>query len=395
MSDIRVVRQQEIGYSERGDSVYSTEAYIKVLASFRKGALRILKGAPLSVFFCVACHEADDTPGASTRGMESETGYSHPTVIEAVKFLTAPEHRFIEKIGQEADGTNIFRVAAYAWFGTKAQGSSIPAEPRRDRASSIRQSPSPSGRGGKNILPPEKVLPPSVVVEVTSSLKGSDLTSTSEVRARVKKILSEAGFYGKPLDQLSGILEDERAERWARWISWAEEYARDTYRSPAGMALYQLTQDPQAEPLDDVPDDYGNGIRFGRHCLATSEPTSVSESELMSPRNDAVAEMAAEPAASPAYRERYAAGEMHAEDIWTATLGEIQLRMTKATFDTWVRPTWALGWDGDQLVVGVHSPYAIEWLEHRLDTTIKRILAGIVERPVEIRYEVAAKGARR
>ena len=43
--------------------------------------------------------------------------------------------------------------------------------------------------------------------------------------------------------------------------------------------------------------------------------------------------------------------KMNAQDIWHATLGELQLQMTKATFDTWVRPTHALAYADGSLVV--------------------------------------------
>lgn len=44
---------------------------------------------------------------------------------------------------------------------------------------------------------------------------------------------------------------------------------------------------------------------------------------------------------------------MTAEQVWTAALGELALQMTKATFDTWLRPTRALRREGDVLVIGV------------------------------------------
>ncbi len=90
----------------------------------------------------------------------------------------------------------------------------------------------------------------------------------------------------------------------------------------------------------------------------------------------------------------------NANDIWHGTLGELQLQMTRATFDTWVRPTHALGWENGHdastptLVVGVQSPYAKEWLENRLNTTVQRTVTGIVGKAVEIRYEVASAGVR-
>jgi chromosomal replication initiator protein len=79
---------------------------------------------------------------------------------------------------------------------------------------------------------------------------------------------------------------------------------------------------------------------------------------------------------------------MNARDIWHATLGELQLQMTKATFDTWVRPTHALAYSEGTLVVGVQSEYAKEWLENRLHTTIQRTVVGITGEPTEVRYVV-------
>lgn len=79
---------------------------------------------------------------------------------------------------------------------------------------------------------------------------------------------------------------------------------------------------------------------------------------------------------------------MNAQDIWHATLGELQLQMTKATFETWVRPTHAIYYQDGAMTVGVHSPYAKEWLENRLHATIQRTVTGIVGRSVEVHYVV-------
>jgi chromosomal replication initiator protein len=86
---------------------------------------------------------------------------------------------------------------------------------------------------------------------------------------------------------------------------------------------------------------------------------------------------------------------MNANDIWHATLGELQLQMTKATFDTWVRPTHAIAYCDGEMTVGVHSPYAKEWLENRLHTTIARTVTGIVGQSVQVRYIVKDKNAAR
>lgn len=86
---------------------------------------------------------------------------------------------------------------------------------------------------------------------------------------------------------------------------------------------------------------------------------------------------------------------MNAQDIWHATLGELQLQMTKATFDTWVRPTHAIEYNNGAMTVSVHSAYAKEWLENRLQATIQRTVTGIVGESVSIRYVVKDKNASR
>lgn len=86
---------------------------------------------------------------------------------------------------------------------------------------------------------------------------------------------------------------------------------------------------------------------------------------------------------------------MNAQDIWHATLGELQLQMTKATFDTWVRPTHAIDFNDGAMTVGVHSSYAKEWLENRLQATIQRTVTGIVGEPVKIQYIVKDKNGPR
>ncbi|MFQ6059084.1 MAG: chromosomal replication initiator protein DnaA [Anaerolineae bacterium] len=84
---------------------------------------------------------------------------------------------------------------------------------------------------------------------------------------------------------------------------------------------------------------------------------------------------------------------MDARQIWQAALGELQLQMTKATFDTWLKGTYALAYEDGSFVIAVHNTYAKEWLENRLYSPIKRTLTGIVGRAVEMKFVVRAKTA--
>ena len=79
---------------------------------------------------------------------------------------------------------------------------------------------------------------------------------------------------------------------------------------------------------------------------------------------------------------------MNAERAWEAALGQLQLDLPRASFDTWVRDTELLTYEDGTLVVGVQNPYARDWLEDRLLASVKKILAGLMGRTVEVRFVI-------
>ncbi|MCG3208240.1 MAG: Chromosomal replication initiator protein DnaA [Anaerolineae bacterium] len=79
---------------------------------------------------------------------------------------------------------------------------------------------------------------------------------------------------------------------------------------------------------------------------------------------------------------------INADHVWQTTLGQLQLQMTRATFDTWVKDTRIISHNDDQLVIGTKNPFAKDWLENRLTTTISRTVANVLGRPVAIQFEV-------
>jgi len=79
---------------------------------------------------------------------------------------------------------------------------------------------------------------------------------------------------------------------------------------------------------------------------------------------------------------------MRPEQVWQAALGELQLQLTKSTFDTWLRDTDYLSYEDGVFVIGVENAYAKDWLENRLLSTIKRTLTGVTGRATEVRFVV-------
>ncbi|HVM70537.1 MAG TPA: chromosomal replication initiator protein DnaA [Anaerolineales bacterium] len=79
---------------------------------------------------------------------------------------------------------------------------------------------------------------------------------------------------------------------------------------------------------------------------------------------------------------------MDAKQAWQSALGQLQMEMPKASFDTWVRDTEVASYEDGQFTISVHNAYARDWLESRLSSTVSRLLMGIMNRSVEVAFVV-------
>ncbi len=66
----------------------------------------------------------------------------------------------------------------------------------------------------------------------------------------------------------------------------------------------------------------------------------------------------------------------------------MQLQVTKANYQTWLKDTIGLSCKNDEFVVGVPNTFTVEWLERRLRHLIKKTLSGIIGSPVEVEFQV-------
>lgn len=79
---------------------------------------------------------------------------------------------------------------------------------------------------------------------------------------------------------------------------------------------------------------------------------------------------------------------MKAEQAWQAALGQLQMDMPKAAFETWVRDAELISYEDGGFIVGVKNAYARDWLHSRLASTVTRLLTGMMNRTVEVRFVV-------
>lgn len=77
-----------------------------------------------------------------------------------------------------------------------------------------------------------------------------------------------------------------------------------------------------------------------------------------------------------------------AEQVWQTALGDMQMQITRATFETWVKDTRVLSYEDGEFIIGVHSAFAKDWLENRLLSLIKRTLCRIMGRSVGVSFVV-------
>ncbi|NPV77994.1 MAG: chromosomal replication initiator protein DnaA [Anaerolineae bacterium] len=82
---------------------------------------------------------------------------------------------------------------------------------------------------------------------------------------------------------------------------------------------------------------------------------------------------------------------MNAHQAWQAVVGQLQMDMSKAAFNTWVRSAELVSHQGDVFTIGVPNAYARDWLENRLSSTVTRLLSGMMSRPQEVRFVVWQK----
>lgn len=80
------------------------------------------------------------------------------------------------------------------------------------------------------------------------------------------------------------------------------------------------------------------------------------------------------------------------EVAWKAALDELQLQMTRATFNTWLKDATLkrveLHGGGLRYTIGVRNDYAKDWLENRLNDNVARTLGAITGEKVTIDYRV-------
>lgn len=84
---------------------------------------------------------------------------------------------------------------------------------------------------------------------------------------------------------------------------------------------------------------------------------------------------------------------MDAKQAWQAVVGQLQMEMPKASYDTWVRNTEFIAFEDGSFIVGAENAYSRDWLKSRLNSTISRLLTGFMDRTVEVIFTVVQQNS--
>jgi chromosomal replication initiator protein len=77
------------------------------------------------------------------------------------------------------------------------------------------------------------------------------------------------------------------------------------------------------------------------------------------------------------------------QQVWQAALGDLQRRVSRANFETWLRATSLVAFSNGAATIAVPNTFAAEQLRAKFDREIADTLSTIVNRPVTIEYTVS------
>jgi chromosomal replication initiator protein len=80
---------------------------------------------------------------------------------------------------------------------------------------------------------------------------------------------------------------------------------------------------------------------------------------------------------------------MDAKQVWRAALGELQVSLSPANYETWLRDTHLVDVDDQRFKIAVPNGFAKDWLETRYRSLISQTLARVVGYSVQVEFVVA------
>ena len=137
----------------------------------------------------------------------------------------------------------------------------------------------------------------------------------------------------------------------------------------------------------------GSGMDPGASSGCAGDPSGVPSSP--GSRDPRSAPLAAAEFVLHHHLDRDTIDRMDAKQVWRAALGELQVSLSPANFETWLRDTQLIDVDEQRFRIAVPNGFAKDWLENRYRSLISQTLARIVGYSVQVEFAIVAVGAGR
>lgn len=76
----------------------------------------------------------------------------------------------------------------------------------------------------------------------------------------------------------------------------------------------------------------------------------------------------------------------HIQDLWEQVLQEIQEKVSKPSFETWLKTTQAIRMEDDTLIISVPNEFSRDWLSNQYASIIREILKSILGRSIGVQF---------
>ena len=83
---------------------------------------------------------------------------------------------------------------------------------------------------------------------------------------------------------------------------------------------------------------------------------------------------------------------MNARQVWQAVLGDLQIRLPKSDYETWLQGTAIVAFEDGLVVISTPNSFAKQWLERKAGDLIRKTLSGVLGYTVQVRVVVAGNG---
>ena len=351
----------------------------------------IKKTAYLLAFMIRLDRPAGEVDLASMLGSDRATIRSHLEALSALNYVartdryqswivTSGGRQLVLPLSAEpALPANDFPAISMTASDAHREGGIFP--PSGDEINGRGKNPPSNGRDGGNFPPSSE-----------SSLKESESLNKTYFKDsdsdRLEKILSAAEkLLGEPIMtkcQDAELILAAVAEVWDRRVD---------LRSEGGGKLARIAEANlrpgrwirakyRKNPLSYLPMEFK--VAAGLTTLTPAPLPMQGEGE----EEDGCEETPA-PVADESVHEITPAGRMTYDQAWTAAMHQLQMEMPRAAFEKYLAAAMLVDAHDGCLRVAVGGDYEAAWLESRLSSTCRRLLTGICNATMEVRFVVA------